>query len=656
MDNLEIIVKTLIDINKDDSVKQVKANIPQIEKELNANNVRINIVAGLDLTKSKALIQTSLDNIIKTLNIPPINISFGSATSNNIAANLQGITNSANNANNSIKLANKSLLEFNAASANFKLPVFKDNNDDIIAVKTLQKAREELSKIAEVKEIGWIRDSSGELTGIKAKLQDINNLVESFRFTYDGDFLQFSGSSGTDSQIQKTIELLDKAKAKAEKTFATFNNKTQSSFVNTTLYKEVEGLLKSMSNLDDIEKFNNKMAELEAYYQKITAYTRSGNKSINPFINAINDSKLLDEQLTRIQVNYDKLTAKSTSLDKSMAELKTLATNIKQYQVGTEEWAKAYGVLKAKITEVNEQIKTTNSVNTKNNVTQKLIQDLDILENRIKIFRNNNSKAEPKFGSAFDELLRKINNLKANTKDLNTASLSHIRKEFEKLNKEISATGYNGVTILEDFKDKIKKFSSWFSISQVITGTINKIHEMIDVVKELDASLTELRKVTDLTGQELKEFTREAYDLGATIGRTGKEVIDATTTFVKAGYDIEESLNSLAKAALIMTNVGDGITDTAEAASVLISVLKGFKMDSSQALSIVDIINEVSNTSAIDFDNITEGLRRISSTYYQTGTSIEETVGLITGAFSQLRDIETTSSGKSKDLYVQKCA
>src|SRR5690606_17844642 len=122
-------------------------------------------------------------------------------------------------------------------------------------------------------------------------------------------------------------------------------------------------------------------------------------------------------------------------------------------------------------------------------------------------------------------------------------------------------------------------------------------------VIELDNSLVELRKVTDLSGQSLVNFTNKAYDMSVEIARTGKEVIDATTVFKRAGYTLDESFD-LAKASLVMVNVGDGIRDVNEASSALIATLKGFKLSDTDAMKVVDMINETSNTAAIDFENI----------------------------------------------------
>ena len=126
--------------------------------------------------------------------------------------------------------------------------------------------------------------------------------------------------------------------------------------------------------------------------------------------------------------------------------------------------------------------------------------------------------------------------------------------------------------------------------------------------------------------------------------KTGKQVIDATTEFKRAGYDMEQSMD-MSKAALTMTNVAEGITETSDAAGTLISVLKGFNMAESEAMGIVDMINNTSNQSPIGFDQLAEGLERTAGTLSQSGNSIQQTIGLITAGYAQLRNVEKVSQG-----------
>ncbi len=140
------------------------------------------------------------------------------------------------------------------------------------------------------------------------------------------------------------------------------------------------------------------------------------------------------------------------------------------------------------------------------------------------------------------------------------------------------------------------------------------------------------------------EFSDRAFDAADEVGRTGSDMIEAATEFKRAGYSLEDSLD-MGKSALLMTNVADGITQTSDAASTLIAVLKGFNINESDIMTIVDKMNSVSNQSPVGFDNLADGLERVSGTMNQAGNSIDETIGLLTGGYAQLRNMEKVSTG-----------
>lgn len=67
-----------------------------------------------------------------------------------------------------------------------------------------------------------------------------------------------------------------------------------------------------------------------------------------------------------------------------------------------------------------------------------------------------------------------------------------------------------------------KSFMTFMSISTVIQTTVSGIKAMVKEVTDLDASLTELKKVTDLEGNSLDMFTKKAYEVGQTVAKTRK--------------------------------------------------------------------------------------------------------------------------------------
>ncbi len=261
------------------------------------------------------------------------------------------------------------------------------------------------------------------------------------------------------------------------------------------------------------------------------------------------------------------------------------------------------------------------------------------------------SKQKGRFDPKLLEKIRSdINGLNIETPDLNN-KMKELNIQFSSLKQNASQSG----SVMGRALENAGKFLRFYLVGGLLVGFVRDIREGINSIKELDASLTELGKVSDLTGYQLKIFTDRAYEVGRTIGRTGKEVIDATSTFKRAGYELESAFE-LSQQALLLTNIGDGINDVTEASSSLIAILKGFKMEAQSTAHIVDALNEVSNNYAVDTVNLTEILKRTSGTIGQTGTSYEQLLGLATGGYESLRNAEMVASGKMFCPCVQKCA
>lgn len=188
-----------------------------------------------------------------------------------------------------------------------------------------------------------------------------------------------------------------------------------------------------------------------------------------------------------------------------------------------------------------------------------------------------------------------------------------------------------------------KKFLTWLTIQQSVQLTMRAIREMTQEVIALDSSIIELQKVSDLYNTSLDNFIDKAYEASAVLGRTGKELIDATTLFKRAGFTLKESFD-LGQEALLLQNVGDGIDNVEQASTILISTLKAFNMEASEARSVIDKINQVSNTSAVSFSSLSEGLRIASATFATSGEDIEQLIGMLTATDAVMQDMSTSAN------------
>ena len=289
---------------------------------------------------------------------------------------------------------------------------------------------------------------------------------------------------------------------------------------------------------------------------------------------------------------------------------------------------------------LDAEVKRVQSSVTSMNATMAKSSAVDSLRQKIQQFYDINTASHGRWGNDLKNIMSQL----ANGAEVPIVKLKELEKQFITIQNSARQAGKLGLSFFDGIVEQAKKFTQWVSITTVVMEGIRLGKDMIQDVRELDDSLLELTKVSDLSAEGLENVTNQAYKLGEKVARTGKEVIDATTEFKRAGFDMQQSMD-MAESAMVMTNVAENITDTADAAGTLISVLKGFNMDASETMTIVDKINQVSNTSPIGFDNIAEGLERTAGTMAQSGNTIDQTIGLITAGYAQLRNVEKVSTG-----------
>ncbi len=206
------------------------------------------------------------------------------------------------------------------------------------------------------------------------------------------------------------------------------------------------------------------------------------------------------------------------------------------------------------------------------------------LRNKIATYLTNNPRVA---SSGSDQFYNILNRLSAGT-----INLSQANAEFNTLASTFHAAGLEGQTFTQQMSAGWRKFGGWSIVTRTFMTVISTIKKMVSSVKELDAAMTELKKVTSLTDTQYSQFFDTAAATAKSIGATVSDTINATADFARLGYEVDEAAD-LAEAALVYKNVGDGIEDVSDASESLISTLAAFGIEADNAMSIVDKFNEV---------------------------------------------------------------
>lgn len=147
-------------------------------------------------------------------------------------------------------------------------------------------------------------------------------------------------------------------------------------------------------------------------------------------------------------------------------------------------------------------------------------------------------------------------------------------------------------SIFADFTDTFMKMAKFNTINLIYDGLIDKVSEAIQVTNEFDAAMTEFKKVTDTSNLNLSEYTETLGKLGEVTASTTTEMLNASTEFSKSGFNAEDSAK-LAQVATLYQNIADAEISAGEAASFIVSQMKAFGVEASDATSIIDKVNEV---------------------------------------------------------------
>ena len=504
------------------------------------------------------------------------------------------------------------------------------------------------------------KERSKLLTELNQKQKILNATERAYRQQSNSDFLQQKNTLSQVSKAQKDILSLKKSQNQLSKLE---NAETEKINKNLTAQKTLLASMKnwrskqsdaSMKKESYFDIDTDNVVTAESAYKQLFSQLSNGMISVDEcrqkfkllkdelgqfssagkiernILKGINDSSY-EKQMAAAVASANKWTSENQRVKASISELKTAYKDLIDPQQADQRVQNEERFQQA--------LKKTQNLTSIQKAKYATDDKIASLANKYQTFYDQNTAAHKKWGA---QLQKNINEL-SNGMKIPIDRANQLEKELQDVGNAARQAGKLGKSFIDKVRDQASKFGQWVSISSIVMQGVYAIKSGITNVEELDNTLLELSKVSDLTDTGLKKVTDRAYKLGERVGKTGTQVLNAVTEFKRAGFELETSLD-MADAALTMTNVAEGINDTADAAGTLISVLKGYDMNDDEAMSIVDKINEVSNTSPIGFDEIAEGLERTAGTMAQSGTTIDETIGLLTSGFAQLRNIEKVST------------
>ena len=219
--------------------------------------------------------------------------------------------------------------------------------------------------------------------------------------------------------------------------------------------------------------------------------------------------------------------------------------------------------------------------------------------------------------------------------------LVNTNKNLSNTQQQLNTQVSRSKTLFADFADTFMKMAKFNTINIIYDKIVESMSEAIKITEDFDVAMTEFKKVTDTTNLSLSEYTDTLGELGEATARSATQMLEASTQFAKSGYDAETSAQ-LAQVATLFQNIADSEVSAGDAASFIISQMKAFGIEAKDATSILDKINEVSNTFSVSSTDITSALTKQSASLAAYGNDLSSSIALVTAG----TEIMTGQAGK----------
>ena len=367
--------------------------------------------------------------------------------------------------------------------------------------------------------------------------------------------------------------------------------------------------------------------ETESFYKKYNSLQNKFNNTNSNFGNLkTNISSAGKSNLG--EYAYDQLASKINKAEQALANFNAESTK------GSN----------ANLDSMNASLKEFNTLTTSaSKQYEKLMQPVDRLSqnkmlNDFKSYWNENTKAHKYFSPDYESIVSELENTK-----LTSGRSSELKKQIASFKSEIKSSGKEGKSWISDTKRALGQIAQFTGVYAALQNIMVELpSQMMDAVKDVDAAKIELTKVSDAPTSQLSDYWNEAAESAKKYGATISDVISSTADWSRLGYNLQDS-KYLSDMTTLYQKVGDDMTQES-ASENLISTLQGFKLKAKDAGSIVDRINEVSNTQPINTSQLGEALKRSASSFNAAHTDLSSAIALITGTFSVTQDASRTGN------------
>lgn len=619
------ILKLIADIDK------AKSKYTTLLSEFKSSN------SGIEtgLTKEITDVNNAINNLGKGGSVAEVDSLFNTlkTTANEIKQNLDTTSSSFNKVTNAENTLAKMPATIQEISNNFS----KLKNQPQEIVDLIQGLNTQLIKVKDTEEnFGRNKQWSEEYRELVVSVKKAETEIKSLQLLEKSDNSEAQQQAHYYNKMFGEIKQINKLKKQQVNAGEQENVelKRQIKNLESRVSYDEKQLKKKKLITEELERQKNELINIGREELRL-ANSRSADKSSVTSTKTENNVARLTQNLTTLETKWKESPIFNGEFQEKFNELKTSLSNVGGDPKALDEYRIKLNELTNELKRADVAYKASFSSNKSQQNIEATKQNIKKLIYTIQTWQQANTKAMSKntfnggtYQVETDNMIASLKKL-LNASDLTAsdlkANVDKINRSFRTMSSEAQAAGVNGLSFFDKIKEDALKFTSWMSLTTVISGISREAVKFYNNVVDIDTAMTELRKVTDNTNQQYAEFFdnigQKAKDLKIDLS----DLISQTAEWGKRGYSLDEA-ETLATNSGIYSVVGE--VDNATAVQDLTTVMKSYNMTVDESINIVDKFNAISNKYAVSASDIGDMLSRSVSSLSVAGNTLDQAIAM----------------------------
>lgn len=284
---------------------------------------------------------------------------------------------------------------------------------------------------------------------------------------------------------------------------------------------------------------------------KTTGASATSPKSLKTIKDYSSQILTIQKSLSKFKINNKDLITRSDGLKKALVDFEqlndkflTTTSRGKELQNELNNLRSSFANLDVLATEAKKNVSNENLFAS----IEKRVRSLNV---EVENYLNTNKRvANSSIGKSMANVASGL------TLDSTSADIEKARARFYELQLQAKQLGLESETAGQ----KLRKLFNEHMNTAIAMAGIHALQQAFvqlwQAIQDVDAAMTELKKVTNETEATYERFLSEAATRAKNIGSSLSDVIQSTADFARLGYGLDEA-TSLADSANIYKNVGD---------------------------------------------------------------------------------------------------